>query len=54
MLDDTQIRQGVGSVNLDLTQAIIPDREVQIDIVGYVGKPASTFRQACLSRQNAA
>lgn len=53
VLDDTQIRQGVGSVNLDLTQAIIPDREVQIDIVGYVGEasiylpPGLPFKAEC-------
>lgn len=53
LLDDTEIRQGVGSVTLDLTQAIIPDREVQIDIFGYVGEasiylpPGLPFKAEC-------
>ncbi len=53
VLDDTQVRQGVGTVNLDLTQAIIPDREVHIDIVGYVGEasiylpPGLPFKAEC-------
>lgn len=38
ILEDTFIRHGVGSVTLDLTQAIIPDREVVIDISGCVGE----------------
>lgn len=53
VLDDTEIRQGVGSVKLDLTQAIIPDREVFIDVVGYVGDasiylpPGLAFKAEC-------
>lgn len=53
LLDDTEIRQGVGSVTLDLTQAIIPDREVHIDIFGYVGEasiylpPGLPFKAEC-------
>ncbi len=53
VLDDTEIRQGVGSVNLDLTQAIIPDREVHIDVFGYVGEasiylpPGLPFKAEC-------
>lgn len=37
-LDDLDIYQAVGTVNLDLTNAIIPDREVFLDISGYVGE----------------
>lgn len=37
ILDDMRIRHGVGEVHLDLTQAIIPEREVFIDIAGGVG-----------------
>lgn len=37
-LDDTNINHGVGSIRLDLTQAIVPDREVFINIFGYVGE----------------
>lgn len=37
-LDDTYIRHGIGSVHLDLTQAIIPEREVVIDVGGMVGE----------------
>jgi lia operon protein LiaF len=56
VLDDTEIRHGVGSVNLDLTQAIIPDREVHIDVVGYVGEasiylpPGLPFKADCSLR----
>lgn len=38
VLDDMHIRHGVGEVHLDLTKAIIPDREVNIDIGGMVGE----------------
>jgi lia operon protein LiaF len=38
VLDDTFIRHGIGSVTLDLTQAIIPEREVIIDISGLLGE----------------
>lgn len=53
VLDDMQIHHGVGSVNLDLTQAIVPDREVFIDIEGYVGDasiylpPGLPFKAEC-------
>lgn len=53
VLDDMQIHHGVGSVNLDLTQAIVPDREVFIDISGYVGDasiylpPGLPFKAEC-------
>lgn len=53
VLDDTEIRQGIGSVTLDLTQAIIPDREIHIDIFGYVGEasiylpPGLPFKAEC-------
>lgn len=53
VLDDTEIRQGIGSVNLDLTQAIVPDREVDIVVVGYVGEasiylpPGLPFKAEC-------
>jgi lia operon protein LiaF len=53
VLDDMEIQQGVGEVNLDLTQAIIPDREVQIDVTGYVGEvsiylpPGLPFKAEC-------
>ncbi len=40
VLDDMRLRHGVGEVHLDLTQAIIPDREVNIDIAGIVGEVA--------------
>lgn len=38
VLDDLYLRHGLGSVFLDLTQAIIPDREVIIDISGLAGE----------------
>lgn len=38
VLDDTYIRHGIGTVSLDLTRAIIPEREVVIDISGLVGE----------------
>lgn len=53
VLDDLQLRQGIGSVNLDLTQAMIPDREVNLDIAGYVGEatiylpPGLPFKAEC-------
>ena len=56
VLDDTEIRHGVGSVNLDLTQAIIPNREVHIDVIGYVGDasiylpPGLPFKAECSLR----
>jgi lia operon protein LiaF len=37
-LDDTTIRHAIGSVHLDLTQAIIPEREVKINIAGMIGE----------------
>ncbi|HHY14844.1 MAG TPA: cell wall-active antibiotics response protein [Firmicutes bacterium] len=36
-LDDVKLHQSIGSVNLDLTQAIIPDREVELDVSGLIG-----------------
>ena len=56
VLDDTSISHGIGSVNLDLTQAIIPNREVHIDVFGYVGEasiylpPGLPFRAECSLR----
>lgn len=53
LLEDMDIRQGIGSVNLDLTQAIIPDREVFIDVSGFVGEasiylpPGLPFKAEC-------
>lgn len=53
VLDDLQLHHGVGSVNLDLTQAIIPDREVTLEIVGFVGDariylpPGLAFKAEC-------
>lgn len=38
VVEDMEISHGVGTVQLDLTQAIIPEREVFIDISGYVGE----------------
>lgn len=38
ILDNLNIRQGIGSVNLDLTQAIIPDKEVTIEVTGFIGE----------------
>jgi lia operon protein LiaF len=38
VVDDTFIRHGIGSVSLDLTQAIIPERQVSIDISGLIGE----------------
>lgn len=52
-LDDLKLHQSIGSVNLDLTQAIIPDREVEIEISGFVGDvniylpPNLAFRTDC-------
>lgn len=37
VVEDMQIHQGIGSINLDLTNAIIPDREVIIEISGFIG-----------------
>lgn len=37
LLEDLRLHQTVGSINLDLTQAIIPNREVELDIYGLVG-----------------
>ncbi|HHT91873.1 MAG: cell wall-active antibiotics response protein LiaF [Bacillota bacterium] len=53
VLDDMDIRHGIGSVNLDLTQSIVPDRETHIDVYGYVGEasiylpPGLPFRAEC-------
>ena len=53
VLDDLQLRQGIGSVNLDLTQAMIPNREVTLDVSGYIGEatiylpPGLPFRAEC-------
>jgi len=38
VMDDMEIHQGIGVVNLDLTQAIVPDRETYIEVIGYVGE----------------
>lgn len=52
-LDDLKLHQSIGSVNLDLTQAIIPDREVELDVSGFVGDvniylpPGLAFRADC-------
>ncbi|OEG00030.1 hypothetical protein BHF71_06620 [Vulcanibacillus modesticaldus] len=37
-LDDVKIWHGIGSTYVDLTSAIIPEREVMIDIVAMVGE----------------
>lgn len=53
VLDDLRLRQGVGSINLDLTQAMIPDREVTLDVSGYIGEaviylpPGLPFKAEC-------
>lgn len=53
VLEDMQLHQSVGSVNLNLTQAIVPDREVVLDISGYVGQasiylpPGLPFKAEC-------
>lgn len=53
VLEDMDIHHGIGSVSLDLTQAIVPDREVFIDISGYVGEasiylpPGLPFKAEC-------
>jgi len=53
ILEDIQLHQSIGTVNLDLTQAIVPDREVFIDISGYVGEasiylpPGLPFKAEC-------
>lgn len=53
VLDDLYIRQGIGSVSLDLTQAIIPQREIDLHISGYVGEavlylpPGLPFKAEC-------
>lgn len=54
VLDDLYIRHGIGSVKLDLTQAIIPDRETNIDVYGYIGEvaiylpPGLPFKADCV------
>lgn len=53
VLEDMNLRHGIGSVYLDLTQAIIPDREVFIDVSGYAGEatiylpPALPYKIEC-------
>ncbi len=53
VLDDLKIHQAVGSINLDLTQAIIPEREAKLDISGFVGDaniylpPGLPFKAQC-------
>lgn len=53
VLEDMNLHQGIGSVNLDLTQAIVPDREVFLDVSGYVGEvsiylpPGLPFKAEC-------
>lgn len=53
VLEDLRLHQAIGTVNLDLTNAIIPDREVFLDISGYVGEasiylpPGLPFRAEC-------
>mgnify|MGYP001044651414 CR=1 FL=1 len=53
VLEDTDINHGIGTVNLDLTQAIIPDREVHINVFGFVGEasiylpPGLPFKAEC-------
>lgn len=37
-LEDMYLRHGIGEIHLDLTQAIIPNREVKLDIAGLVGE----------------
>lgn len=37
VVDDMKIHQSIGSINLDLTNAIMPDREVVIEISGFIG-----------------
>lgn len=53
VLEDMSLHQSIGSINLDLTQAIVPDREVFLDISGYVGEvsiylpPGLPFKAEC-------
>lgn len=53
VLDDLKLHQSIGHVYLDLTKAIIPDREVFLDLSGYVGEasiylpPGLPFRADC-------
>lgn len=53
VLDDLRLHQSIGTVSLDLTNAIIPDREVFLDLTGYVGEasiylpPGLPFRAEC-------
>ncbi len=57
VLEDTEIRQAIGTVNLDLTQAIVPDREVNIIVTGGVGDasiylpPGLPFKAECSLRR---
>jgi len=52
-LDDLRLHQTIGTINLDLTNAIIPDREVDLEISGLVGEvsiylpPELAFRAEC-------
>lgn len=53
VLDDSTLHHSIGTVNLDLTHAIIPEREVFLDISGYVGEasiylpPGLPFKAEC-------
>lgn len=53
VLDDLYVRQAIGSVSLDLTQAIIPDRKVELYVSGYIGDvaiylpPGLPFKAEC-------
>jgi lia operon protein LiaF len=53
VLEDLSLHQAIGDVNLDLTNAIIPEREVLIDISGYIGEasiylpPGLPFKAEC-------
>lgn len=53
VVDDSRFHHGIGTVNLDLTQAMIPDREITLDVSGYIGEaiiylpPGLAFRAEC-------
>lgn len=54
VVDDTRLHHGIGTVVLDLTKAMIPDREIAIDVSGYIGEaviylpPGLAFRAECV------
>ena len=53
VLDDLTLHHSIGTVNLDLTHAIIPEREVFLDISGYVGEASIYLPDFPLSRVHA-